>query len=110
MNRFKTGLVLALSALFCCACELAVAQKPGGPGGAQGRPVQPGGGADLGAGPQLTIATVPIDALVKPLSLTADQAAKIGALQKKHRDEMRAKAMGAMGGGKKPPGGQANLA
>ncbi len=109
MNKIRLCVMLASTVVLGSAGVLSMAQPPGGQGRGQGRGQgggQGGGFGRRGGGP-LTVASVPVEALAKPLSLTADQKTKITGIQAKYREDMRALfpqgGRGGPGGGR--PGG-----
>jgi hypothetical protein len=119
MTQNRIGAVVCASALTALLAAGALAQRPGAPGaGFGGGPgMRAGGGAGqgpgrgggqgrgFGRGPRgpVTLANVPVEALKKPLALSAEQAGKIEAIQDKQRDSVRA--LFPLGGGGPPGGG-----
>lgn len=111
-NRLRTAFA---STVLIAALGLPVmAQQPGQPGGGQGRQGRGGFGQRGGFGRQVTVANVPVEALAKSLSLSANQKTQIEAIQTKHREETRALfpqggGRGGGGGGADPNAFQANM-
>ena len=85
MNLSKKSSILVSTLALTTICAVSFAQNPPAAGARQGR----GQGGQRGGG-QVTLANVPVAALDKALTLSADQKTKIEAIQKKAQDDLRA--------------------
>src|SRR5437016_7587999 len=108
MRRSILKLIPAITLLSAAVCISAAAQQPGPPGGGRQGGRGGGFGGGMRGGRQVSVANVPVEALEKPLSLSADQKTRITAIQTKAREEMRGMFPqgGPGGGGFRRGGGQ----
>lgn len=89
MRTWKLGLLCAAVALTTVIGVSSLAQQPPPAGAGQGVGGRQGGRGQRGFG-QMSISTIPADALAGPLKLTAEQKTKIAAIQEKSAKDRQA--------------------